>query len=100
MAKGVDTHIDILTMTETFQHRNMDDFYFSPDDFNFYLADRKGIDGGGVDVFVRDDFAVKILAVSDPLFHNKSGYLILKITTSETKILFAAIYRRPPADYP
>ena len=35
------------------------------------------MDGGGVGVYVRDDFAVEILATSEPLFDNKPEYLIL-----------------------
>ena len=54
--------------------------------------------------YVRDDFAVEILAASKPLSQNqlqyKTEFLILQISTTHTKILFAAIYRRPPADYP
>ena len=30
--------------------------------------------GGGVGVYVRDDFAVEILATSEPLFDNKPEY--------------------------
>ena len=55
-------------------------------------------------VYVRDDFTVEILATSKPLSQkqpqNKPEFLILQVSTTHTKILFAAIYRRPPADYP
>ena len=72
----------------------MDDSHLTLDGYNFYRANREGMDGGGVGIYVRDDFAVVILATSEP------EYLILQITTSQTKILFAAVYRRPPSDYP
>ena len=99
-AKCVDTRFDILAITETFLHSNMDDSHLSLDGFNFYRADREGMDGGGVGVYVRDDFTVEVLAAYEPLSENKSEYIILQIVTTHTKILFAAIYRRPPADYP
>ena len=103
-AKCDDTHFDNcnydLAITETFLHPNMDDSHLSLDGYTFYRADREGMDGGGVGVYVRCDFAVEILAASKPLFENKPEYIILQVTTLYTKILFAALYRRSPAEYP
>ena len=76
--------------------------HLSLDGFNFYRADREGMDGGGVGVrrYMHDDFAVEILDASKPEFDNTPEYIILQVTTSHTKILFAAIDHSPPADYP
>ena len=51
-AKCVDAHYDIITVTETFLHPIMDDSHLSLDGFNFYRADREGMYGGGVGVYV------------------------------------------------
>ena len=99
-AKCHDTRFDILAITETFLHPNMDDSHLSLDGYNFYRADREGMGGGGIGVYVRNDFAVEILAASKPLFGNKPEFIILQVTSRHTKILFAALYRRPPAEYP
>ena len=99
-AKCDDTRFDILAITETFLHTNMDDSHLSFNGYNFYRADREGTDGGGVGVYVRNDFAVEILAASKPLFENKPEFIILQVTSPQTKILFSALYRRPPAEYP
>ena len=55
-AMCVDTRFDILAITETFLHPNIDDSHLSLDGFNFYRADREGVDGDGVGVYVRDNF--------------------------------------------
>ena len=79
--KCVDTRFDFLAIAETFLHPNMDDSHLSIDGFNFYRADRREMDGGGVGIYVLDDFAVKTLAASKTTFENKPEYLILQITT-------------------
>ena len=77
----------------------MDDSHLSLDGFNFYRADREGIDGGGVGVYIRDDFAVEILATSELLFANKLEYFILEVLPSRKKFILA-VYCQQPADYP
>ena len=99
-AKCVYTRFDILAITETFLHPKIDDSHLSLDGFNFYRAGREGMDGGGVGVYVRDDFTAEVLAASEPLSENKPEYIILQVATTHTKILFAAIYRRSPAEFP
>ena len=44
--------------------------------------------------------SVEVLAASEPRSENKPVYIILQVGTTHTKVLIAAIYRRPPADFP
>ena len=63
----------------------MNDSHLSLEGFNFYRADREGMDCGGVGIYVRNDFAVETLAASKPISEIKPEYLILQITTLHTK---------------
>lgn len=49
---------------------------------------------GGVAVYVRSDFKVKVLSTSDGEA-GKQEYIILEIQASNTKLLFSCIYRPP-----
>ena len=56
--------------------------------------------GGGIGVYVKNTFKVKILTHSEPTYDNKPECLILELFFASTKILFAVVYRRPEATYP
>ncbi|KAJ8685571.1 hypothetical protein QAD02_021364 [Eretmocerus hayati] len=66
----------------------------------FFCHVRAGKDGGGVGFHARSEFAVNILHQFESVLVNKLEYLIAEIKFKNMKMLFATVYRRPPATYP
>lgn len=71
------------------------------DDYNFYRHDRlHSLAGGGVALYVKPSFSVKILATSDPRAVGTPEFMIVEIKRPNLVLLFAVVYRPPDAISP
>lgn len=87
----------MIAVTETFLSVNQPDAYLSLDGYNFFRVDREGQEGGGVGIYVRDYYKVKIICQSKGKIPE---FLIAELINTITKLLFAVVYRRPAATPP
>ena len=88
--------IDIIVVSETWFKTN--DQAFNLPGYKVYCANRIDRVGGGVAVFVKSNLSVKVLSASNGEYA-KPDYILLDILVESTKILFAAMYRRPKQGY-
>ena len=93
-------YYDIIAITETCLKPIDSDSTVRLDGFNFYRLDRVDVGCEGIGVYIGETFKVKTLSHSDPTYDNTPEYLILEVSTSTSKILFAVVYRPPDAAYP
>lgn len=91
--------IDIICVSETFYNSSRDYVHLSK--YNVFAADRTNRMGGGVAVYVRDDYCCKILkqSVSPHPSTSKPDYIILEVSASGFVVLLACVYRPPKAGY-
>ena len=87
--------IDVITVSETW-FKDTDQFCLPG--YSMYNINRKRRNGGGVAVFVKSCYRVKVLTASTGEF-DKPEYILLDVLIGSVKILFAGIYRRPKAGY-
>ncbi|XP_058800069.1 uncharacterized protein LOC131669300 [Phymastichus coffea] len=55
------------------------------------------MEGGGVALYIRDSFFVRIIAKSHPDDYNASEFLVMELRQQHAKLLLAVVYRRPSA---
>lgn len=88
--------IDIIVASETW-YKNTQQFFLLPG-YKVYYANRLDRQGGGIAVFVKAEYAVKVLSTSSGEAF-RPDYIILDILIGTIKILFAAMYRKPKGGY-
>lgn len=88
--------IDIIVVSETW-FRNNEQIFLLPG-YKVYSANRLDRQGGGVAVFVKSIYPVKVLSVSNGDFV-KPDYILLEILIGTENILLSAMYRKPKGGY-
>ena len=66
--------------------------------FKFLRVDRKNREGGGVILYVRENFELKDLVLSDE--NSESNYIIAEVGIGGEKVLLGLIYRPPMVSHP
>lgn len=88
--------VDIVVISETWLKSKNSDKFCSVDGYNIIRNDREGKGGGGVAIFIKKSLKFKVLATSPNLFNpTQVEFIFCEITQHNTKILIAALYRRP-----
>lgn len=82
---------DIIAVTETFLGHNIPDTQLALRGYNFFRHDRVGKAGGGVGIYVKVKYRVKILVMSNIPFDNSSEFMIAEVTHEHIKVLFAVV---------
>lgn len=83
--------IDVIGVSETFYK---DTSQIELENYKVLNINRKGRNGGGVAVYVRNGLNAKLLSTSDGEL-GKPEYIICEISLPASKILYACIYRPP-----
>ena len=91
---------DAIAITETFLSPEQSDSHLQLPEYHMLRHDRVGKQGGGIALYVRNNFATKILSTSEPQFDNSPEFLIAEIAYVNVKILVAVVYRRPSGSIP
>lgn len=94
-----DLDVDIIAIGETWLKKSLVNRIVSIDGYRIFRSDRnfkqtnviKG--GGGVCIFIRNELKAKCIEKSNGLPYTLIDYLILEITTSNSKLLFCNLYR-------
>ncbi|XP_052128640.1 uncharacterized protein LOC127750591 [Frankliniella occidentalis] len=91
--------IDIIAVSETFYKSNDDVLPLSG--YNVFVSNRTSHDGGGVAVYVKSSYQCKVLTQSvSPTFRQQQpDFIIVEVTLTNAKLLFACIYRPPKAGH-
>lgn len=87
---------DIIVASETW-FRNNESIFLLPG-YNSYCANRVDRQGGGVAVFVKCSYTVKVLSTSSGEYA-KPDYILLDILIGTNKILLGAMYGKPKGGY-
>ena len=91
-------NIDILCVTETWLHSSIPTSLIDIPGYTFYRNDREGKKGGGVGMYVKDDFnssAVDALNNNCPV---EAVWVEVKHSNSDSTII-SSMYRPPSADH-
>ena len=92
----VDEKIDILALSETWINSSTTNAEIKIQEYNIYRLDRKNKKGGGVCIYVRNDFKRKVLKnlsyISPVGFHQ----LWLQIQVNKNKSMIVCVTYRPP----
>ena len=92
----VDKKIDILALSETWLNSSTTNAEVKIQEYNIYRLDRKHKKGGGVCIYVRNDFKTKVLKnlsyISPVGFHQ----LWLQIQVNKNKSMIVCVTYRPP----
>ncbi|CAB0031182.1 unnamed protein product [Trichogramma brassicae] len=92
---------DIVSVVETFLESSDNISPFHIAGYNFFHCHRRGKEGGGIGLYVREDLAVERLVATESMYNYTPEYQIISIKNSNnTKLLFATVYRSPEAGYP
>ncbi|CAB0032718.1 unnamed protein product [Trichogramma brassicae] len=92
---------DIVSVVETFLESSDNISPFHIAGYNFFHCHRRGKEGGGIGLYVREDLAVEKLVATESMYNYTPEYQIISIKNSNnTKLLFATVYRSPEAGYP
>ncbi|KAK3909441.1 RNA-directed DNA polymerase from mobile element jockey [Frankliniella fusca] len=88
--------IDIIVTSETW-FKNTDQALLLPG-YKTFNVNRSDKQGGGVAVFVKSTYVVKVLSTSNGE-SAKPDYIVLDILVGPNKILFSAMYRKPKGGF-
>ncbi|CAB4020826.1 Hypothetical predicted protein [Paramuricea clavata] len=92
----VDEKIDILALSETWLNTSTTNAEVKIQEYNIYRLDRKHKKGGGVCIYVRNDFKTKVLKnlsyISPVGFHQ----LWLQVQVNKNKSMIVCVTYRPP----
>lgn len=82
--------IDIVCVSETWFHPELNDFVYNLSDYNLFRADRVS-NAGGVCIYIRKELkcSVKIKSETD----SEIEYIFLELITKGSKILLGTLYR-------
>jgi len=91
--------IDVIAVSETFYKSNADIVPLSG--FNVFTSNRTSHDGGGVAVYIKSSYQCRVITQSvSPMFRQQQpDFIILEVSLSNAKLLFACIYRPPKAGH-
>jgi len=85
-----------ICMSETWLKPTISDLMVALPGYHLLRRDRCGKSGGGVAIFLSNQFRAKVLRHSGDVFCHKPEYLIAEISTRmSSKILLAVVYRPP-----
>lgn len=87
---------DLLAITETWLHEGVPDTPLALNGYNFLRFDRVGMTGGGIGLYARADFKVRILANSHPGCPDTTEYAFFEVNSPNNFTLLLAIVYRPP----
>lgn len=91
----------IIGVTESWLKPHMSNDLVSFPGYQIYRNDRLGKGGGGVALYVREDFVVRILAASDGEFSGLPEFLVAEVHgNSFCKSLISVVYRAPNLKFP
>ncbi|KAE8741295.1 hypothetical protein FOCC_FOCC013183, partial [Frankliniella occidentalis] len=93
--------IDVIAVSESWYMAPHD--YVQLNGYNVFTADRTSDNGGGVAVYVKNNYSCRVLCHSisptSRVKNPKPDFIILEITTNNFKLLFACVYRPPKAGF-
>jgi hypothetical protein len=91
-----DQVVDLIAVSETWLSSKHSDKLCNVEGYKLIRNDREGMRGGGVAFFVKNNINFKILSTS-PNTHDPTQveFIICEVTLNHSKLLIAAIYRRP-----
>jgi len=92
-------NIHAVAVSETWTKPSIKNDLLRLHNFKFYRNDRVSKGAGGVGIYLRNDLNAKILAQSPSAYQFRTEYIILEIKVENKKILLAAAYRPPRADF-
>uniref|UniRef100_A0ABD2XL42 Reverse transcriptase domain-containing protein n=2 Tax=Trichogramma kaykai TaxID=54128 RepID=A0ABD2XL42_9HYME len=92
---------DIVSVVETFLESSDNISPFHIAGYNFLHCHRRGKEGGGVGLYVREDLAIEKIVATESIYDYMPEYQIISIKNANNmKLLFATVYRSPEAGYP
>ncbi|CAB0042471.1 unnamed protein product [Trichogramma brassicae] len=93
---------DIVSVAETFLESSDNTSPFHIAGYNFLHCHRRGKEGGGIGLYVREDLAVEKLVAMVSIYNYTPEYQIISIKNSNNmKLLFTTVYPwNPEAGYP
>ena len=95
----LDDDYDFFAISETFLTGIDSDDLIALDGYTFYRNDREK-EGGGIGVYVKSNYPVKVIVKSDPKYRNEAEFLILEIKINSHVLLLSVIYCHPGAKKP
>lgn len=90
--------VDAVAVSETWLKPTLNATLVQIPGYNLFRNDRIGKVGGGVGVYLREEFKAKIVASSKPNYNERSEYMFIEIKLPANKLLFAVIYKPPTID--
>ncbi|KAL7305586.1 hypothetical protein TKK_0002316 [Trichogramma kaykai] len=92
---------DIVSVVETFLESSDNISPFHIAGYNFLHCHRRGKEGGGVGLYVREELAIEKIVATESIYDYTPEYQIISIKNANNmKLLFATVYRSPEAGYP
>jgi hypothetical protein len=87
--------IDILAVTETWLQEMDTDDYCAILGYKFIRLDRVGKRGGGVGLYIKENYKYNLVYSTPPSFSNKPEFIIVEVKIFAVSILIVVLYRRP-----